>query len=170
MISIIEYEDQYSVQFKALNLEWLDKYHLTESHDLMILDDPKGTIVDRGGYIWLALAYPAPQELPNPSGSLVPHAEGGQIVGTAALIPEHGSCYELAKMSVTPAFRGRGISKLLIEQCLTKAREIGAGKLILYSNSQLQTALRLYSQYGFHPVPVTDAPFVTADVKMELEF
>jgi len=153
MIRIIEYKDQYHVAFKALNLEWLDQYHLTESHDLMILDDPKGTILDRGGYIWLAL-----------------DDEQGQVVGTAALIHEHDNCYELAKMSVAPAFRGKGISKLLIEQCLTTAREIGAGKLILYSNSQLQTALRLYSQYGFQHVPVTDAPFVTADVKMELRF
>jgi GNAT superfamily N-acetyltransferase len=153
MISIIEYEDQYAAEFKALNLEWLDKYHLTESHDLMILDDPKGTILDRGGYLWLAL-----------------NEEDGKIIGTAALIHEHGNCYELAKMSVGPAFQGRGISKLLIEQCLLKAREIGAGKLILYSNSQLQTALRLYSQYGFQHVPVVDGPFVTADVKMELEF
>jgi putative acetyltransferase len=153
MINIIEYEDQYAADFKALNLEWLDKYHLTESHDLMILDDPKGTILDRGGYLWLAL-----------------NEEDGKIIGTAALIHEHGNCYELAKMSVVPAFQGRGISKLLIEQCLRKAREIGAGKLILYSNSQLQTALRLYSQYGFQQVPVVDGPFVTADVKMELEF
>jgi GNAT superfamily N-acetyltransferase len=164
MISIIEYKDQYAADFKALNLEWLDKYHLTESHDLMILDDPKGTILDRGGYIWLAILTP---DLP-PGTSQAPPAGSGQVVGTAALIHEHDNCYELAKMSVAPVFRGKGISKLLIEQCLTKAGEIGAGKLILYSNSQLQTALRLYSQYGFQHVPVTDAPFVTADVKMEL--
>ena len=72
-----------------------------------------------------------------------------------------------AKMSVAPAFRGRGISKLLIEQCLQKAREIKVGKLILYSNSQLQTAIRLYTKYGFQHVPVIGTPFVTADVKME---
>ena len=153
MIHIIEYKDQYAADFKALNLEWLDKYHLTESHDLMVLDDPRGTILDRGGYVWLAVDAP-----------------GGQVVGTAALAYEHDHCYELAKMSVAPAFRGRGVSKLLIEQCLHKARELGAKKLILYSNSQLQTALRLYQQYGFQHVPVVDAPFVTADVKMELQW
>jgi len=71
-------------------------------------------------------------------------------------------------MSVDPAFQGQGISKLLIEQCLRKAREIGAGKLILWSNSQLQTAIRLYTRYGFQHVPVVDSPFVTANIKMEL--
>ena len=53
-IEIIEYIDKYNADFKRLNLEWLDKYNLTESHDLMVLNDPKGTILDRGGFIWLA--------------------------------------------------------------------------------------------------------------------
>jgi GNAT superfamily N-acetyltransferase len=71
---------------------------------------------------------------------------------------------------VDPAFQGQGISKLLIEQCLRKAKEIGAGKLLLWSNSQLQTAISLYTQYGFQHVPVIDSPFVTANVKMELVY
>ena len=139
------------MQFKELNLEWLDKYNLTESHDLMVLDDPKGTIIDRGGYIWLA-------------------KEDEQIVGTAAIMNEGHGHYELAKMAVAPAYQGKGISKLLIETCIAKAKEIGAKKLSLYSNHQLLTALKLYEKYGFHHVEVKDSPFVTADVKMELEF
>jgi len=149
MISIIEYQERYAGDFRELNLEWLDKYHLTESHDLAVLDDPKGTILDRGGHIFLALT-------------------DGRIVGTAALMKEHDDCFELAKMSVAPAYRGKGISKLLMSRCLDKAREIGVKRLILYSNSQLQTAIRLYTQFGFQHVPVVDSPFVTADVKMEL--
>ena len=46
MIEIIPYEDRYQPEFYKLNIEWLDKYNLTESHDLMVLDDPKGTITD----------------------------------------------------------------------------------------------------------------------------
>lgn len=152
MIHIIEYADRYSADFRRLNLEWLEKYNLLESHDLMVLDNPRGNVLDRGGYIWLALDGPDPV---------------AQVIGTAALMHEHDDCYELAKMSVAPAFQGRGISKLLIEQCLQKAREIKVGKLILYSNSQLQTAIRLYTKYGFQHIPVVDTPFVTADVKME---
>ncbi|MGO8055658.1 hypothetical protein AB9E30_35935, partial [Rhizobium leguminosarum] len=48
MIEIIDYSDIYAADFKQLNLEWLDKYNLTESHDLMVLNDPTGTILDRG--------------------------------------------------------------------------------------------------------------------------
>lgn len=54
-IQISEYSDQYQQDFKSLNLEWLDKYNLTESHDLEVLNDPQGTILDKGGFIWLAL-------------------------------------------------------------------------------------------------------------------
>lgn len=148
-VKIIEYSNQYHDDFRSLNLEWLDKYNLTEPADLMVLDDPQGTILDRGGFIWLAMAE-------------------NKAIGSAALIKEHEGEYELAKMAVTAEYRGKGISKQLIETCLTKAKEIGAKKLLLFSNHQLQTALKLYEKYGFYHVAVEDSPFETADVKMEL--
>ena len=148
-VDIIKYSRPYQAVFRSLNLEWLDNYNLTESHDLMVLDDPQTTILDRGGFIWLATA-------------------DNKIVGSAALMKEHEGEYELAKMAVTADYRGKGISKLLIETCLAKAKEIGAKKLSLFSNHQLETALKLYEQYGFYYVTVEDSPFETADIKMEL--
>lgn len=149
-ITIIPYSNEHHSIFKQLNLEWLDKYNLTESHDLMVLDDPTGTILDRGGFIWLAKA-------------------GDEIVGSAALMNEGHGIFELAKMCVAKGWQGKGISKILIETCLKKAKETGAKKLTLFSNHQLQTALKLYEKYGFKNVEVKDSPFETADVKMELE-
>src|SRR5206468_1959268 len=105
--------------------EWLDGYNLTESHDLMVLDDPQGTILEQGGVIYLARA-------------------GEEIVGSAALMKEHEGIYELAKMAVTKKWQGKGISKLLIETCLAKAKEMKANKITLFSNHQLQTAIHLY--------------------------
>jgi len=149
MIEIIPYSDEYASVFKVMNLEWLDKYNLTESHDLLILNDPKGTIIDNGGVIFLARS-------------------GDEIVGSAAIINEGHDTYELAKMTVSTAFQGKGISKLLLEKCIEAAKERNAKKIILFSNSQLQTAISLYKKYGFKHVDVTDAPFLTADIKMEL--
>ena len=71
-------------------------------------------------------------------------------------------------MAVEPSYRGKGISKLLLDKCLDEAGKRKAEKIFLYSNSQLTTALKLYEKYGFRHVDVTDAPFLTADVKMEL--
>ena len=115
----------------------------------MVLNDPVGTIINRGGYIWLAKA-------------------GDEIAGTAALMSEGHGIFELAKMSVTEKWQGKGISRMLIETCLNKAKEVGAKKLSLFSNHQLQTAISLYLKYGFRHVEVKDSPFDTADVKMEL--
>lgn len=148
-VKIIEYSSRYHDDFRSLNLEWLDKYNLTEPADMVVLNDPQGMIVDKGGFIWLAMAE-------------------NKIIGSSALIKEHDGEYELAKMAVTAEYRGKGISKLLIETCLAKAKEIGAKKLLLFSNHQLQTALKLYEKYGFYHVAVEDSPFETADVKMEL--
>jgi hypothetical protein len=38
-IKIIPYRSEHHAMFRQLNLEWLDHYNLTESHDLMILND-----------------------------------------------------------------------------------------------------------------------------------
>ena len=148
-IDIIDYADEHAGVFRDLNLEWLEKYHLTESHDLFVINDPRGTIIDRGGVIYLAQS---------PAG----------IVGSAALMKTGEDEYELAKMAVAPEWQGQGISKLLIEKCLDTAKQIGAERVTLFSNHQLQTAIHLYEKYGFRHIDVTDAPFETADIKMEL--
>ncbi len=149
MIEIIPYSDNYKEEFKRINLEWLEEYKLTESHDLMVLNDPSGTILSNGGFIWLTKVE-------------------NEIVGSAAIMNEGDAVFELAKMCVTVKWRGKGISRILLETCLAKAKEMGAKKIILYSNYQLKTALGLYEKYGFKHVEVKDAPFLTADVKMEL--
>ena len=150
-VEIIEYDEKYHSDFKRMNLDYLDKYNLTESHDMIILDNPEEIVIKNGGFIWLAKA-------------------GDEIVGTVGIMPEGHGIFELIKMCVAESWRGKGISKLLMETCLQKVKELGGEKLFLFSNHQLQTALKLYTKYGFKNVEVTDSPFETADVKMELEF
>jgi GNAT superfamily N-acetyltransferase len=150
-VEIIDYNEKYHADFKRLNLDYLDKYNLTESHDMIILDNPGGIVLGRGGFLWLAKVEE-------------------EIVGTVGIIPEGHGIFELIKMCVAESWRGKGISKLLMETCLQKVKELGGEKLFLFSNHQLQTALKLYEKYGFKNVEVTDSPFETADVKMELEF
>lgn len=148
-MEIVEYENRYQPEFKRLNLEWLDKYGLTESHDLEILDDPRGTVIDRGGHIFLAM-------------------DNERVIGSAGLWKKNDQEFELVKMTVDPAYQGRGISKILLDRCLDEARKLKAEKISLFSNSQLHTALKLYEKYGFRNVTVTGTPLLTADVKMEL--
>lgn len=151
MPRIIDYTDSHATAFKNINLEWLEKYNLLEDHDLHMLDNPRTVILDPGGVIFLA-------------------EDNGTIIGSAALLHEHDGMYELAKMTVVPTWRGKGISKLLLEKCIDTARTLGAKKIILFSNDQLQSAIGLYQQYGFKHIAVTDSPFTTANIKMELVF
>ena len=148
-MEIIDFEDKYEEDFRNLNLEWLYKYNLAESHDLEVLSDPQGTIIKPGGCIFLA-------------------RENDSIAGCAGLMKMSDGVYELVKMAVADSFRGKGISKVLLTCCIDKAKKLGAKKLILFSNHQLETALHLYKQFGFTNIPVEDSPFETADVKMEL--
>ena len=71
-------------------------------------------------------------------------------------------------MSVAPEHRGKKFGGMLLKKCIDKAKEINAAKIILFSNSNLKTAIRLYERSGFKHVEVIDAPFETADIKMEL--
>jgi ribosomal protein S18 acetylase RimI-like enzyme len=149
MIHIIDYSLGYHKDFKRLNAEWLEGYGLMETHDLEILDDPEGTILASGGCIFLAM-------------------EGDRVVGTAGLWKENEEEYELVKMAVDISYRGKGISRILMDRCLEEAKTRGARRIFLYSNSQLKIALNLYEKYGFHYIDASNSPFVTADVKMEL--
>jgi putative acetyltransferase len=149
MITVVDYAPQHAGIFKSLNLQWLDQFGLTESHDLLVLDNPQEMIIDTGGFIFLA-------------------AEGESIVGTAALIKYGSHEFELAKMTVDSAYRRKGISKLLIEKCIAQAKSAGASRLHLHSNHQLKEAIALYEQYGFKHTPVKAGPYLTADISMEL--
>jgi GNAT superfamily N-acetyltransferase len=149
MVDIIEYQDRYAAEFKKINLDWLDKHNLTEEPDILMLNNPREVIIQRGGAIFLAKSR-------------------DEIVGSAALLSAHPGIYELAKMTVIPSWQGRGISKLLLDKCLETARVLGARKLVLFSHHKLEAALQLYLKYGFVHVEVTESPFETADIKMEL--
>ena len=149
MAVIIDYEDRYIGDFQRLNLEWLEKFNLVESHDLEILNHPRENVIDRGGFLFMLV-------------------EDGAAIGTAGIFKMNDQEYELIKMAVAPEHRGKKFGDMLLDKCIAKAKEVRASKLILFSNSNLQTAIRLYEKFGFKHVEVVDAPFETADIKMEL--
>lgn len=134
-----------------LNRAWLDRFALREPVDDLFLEDPAREMIAHGGAIFVA-------------------ESDGHVVGTCATVP-HGpepGVFEIAKLTVAPAARGQGLGRQLVEACVTFARTHGARTLVLVSNSQLTTALAIYTEMGFvrRPVP-PGLPYVTADVYME---
>ncbi|MEO6637743.1 MAG: GNAT family N-acetyltransferase [Ginsengibacter sp.] len=150
MATIINYEDKYISDFQRLNLEWLEKFDLVESHDLEILNYPRENVIDRGGFIFLLL-------------------QDDIVIGTAGIFKINDKEFELIKMAVAPEHRGKKFGDRLLQKCIANAKEKEAVKIILFSNSNLQAAIRLYEKFGFKHVEVLDAPFETADVKMEMD-
>jgi hypothetical protein len=50
---------------------------------------------------------------------------------------------------------------------IAQAKALSADKIILYSNTMLETAITLYRKLGFVEVPL-DGPYKRSDIKMEL--
>ena len=128
-IRIAPWEDRFAGDFRDISVAWLEEFDLLEPIDLEMLDNPHRDILDLGGQIFFALT-------------------GDAVIGTCGMQPVEPGVYEVIKLGVSPAFRGHGAGKLLLEACLDWAREQKAHKVVLYSNHKLQSALRLYERFG----------------------
>ena len=132
-LEIADYRPAYKKHFRALNEEWLAAHFTVEGHDAHILNDPNGTILRKGGMVLFALI-------------------GGHVVGTAALVKYPGGHWELCKMVVAPAMRGRGIGRRLAEEILARARAADTEWVYLQTSPVLEAAGHLYRRLGFRRV------------------
>ena len=73
----------------------------------------------------------------------------GSIIGAYGLYPADRQTCELRKMYLHNSYRGKGLGKLLLEDALSKARQIGFKKMTLETASVLKEAISLYKSYGF---------------------
>jgi putative acetyltransferase len=76
----------------------------------------------------------------------------GIIAGGAGIFPSPGlpedTC-ELVKMYLRPAWRGKGLGKLLIEQSLDFARSAGYKHVYIETLPELRKAMSVYEKFGF---------------------
>jgi ribosomal protein S18 acetylase RimI-like enzyme len=71
---------------------------------------------------------------------------------------------------VAPAARGQGYGERLMDAAIAFARERGARRLVIVSNTRLAPAIRLYEKHGFVRVPMErDDRYARADIRLELE-
>jgi GNAT superfamily N-acetyltransferase len=82
--------------------------------------------------------------------------EGARQVGFARVITDRAVFGYLADVFVVPAYRGRGIAKLLMTAIVEHPDVSGLKVLLL----RTRDAHGLYAQFGFNPLPVTDEMMV----------
>ena len=151
-IEIINFDPQneaHKLAFKQINYEWIEKYFKVEKGDTDSLENPEKYFIATGGAVLLA-------------------CRGDEYLGTSALKPMGNDTYELCKMGVSELARGLGIGGLIGEAAIQKAKELGAKKVYLETNSSLTPALTLYAKLGFTRIENFTSPYQRADVAMEM--
>jgi len=152
MVKIIELDPQdeaHKLAFKQINYEWIEKYFKVEKGDIDSLENPEKYFLNHGGVILLA-------------------QNDGKFIGTSALKTIENQSFELCKMGVAENSRGIGIGYIIGEAALTKAKELGAKRVYLETNSSLLSAISLYKKLGFIQLKNFSTPYARADVAMEI--
>ena len=148
---VVPFRPEFRAAFDDLNREWIERYFALEPADREILGDPDGKIISAGGQVFFVI-------------------ERGEILGTCAILRHSTDEYEIAKMAVAPEARGRGLGDLLMDACIAFARDRGAHRVIIVSNTVLEPAIRLYRKHGFVQVPLTGDPrYERANIRLEME-
>jgi len=80
---------------------------------------------------------------------IVLETEDGSIIGAYGLYPAQEHACELRKMYLQKEHRGKGLGKFLLEDALSKARQLGFERMILETAAVLKEAIALYKSYGF---------------------
>ncbi|KAF1940552.1 acyl-CoA N-acyltransferase [Clathrospora elynae] len=132
--------------------------------------------VDNGGAVWLA--YRAQATQPSTANLNLPRGTTSELVGTKEKDEQSIGCIairpfsansttllesstskvtpttkcELKRLYLTPDARGRGVSKLLMDVALQKARELGYKEMLLDTLSSMTAARTLYTRYGFEEI------------------
>lgn len=148
-VRITAWEPRHAAAWRTLNEDWLlAGGYVLEPKDQLVLGDPQGAILDKGGFIFIA-------------------ERDGEPVGCCSLMAMADGGYEVGKMAVLAEARGLNLGWRLLEACEAAARAAGAPRLYLETNAAQTHAIVLYRRFGFVDLPAQPTPYARCNVWME---
>src|SRR5262249_44009721 len=69
--------------------------------------------------------------------------------GSGGIATQEQNAAGFRLLAVDPSIRGKGIGKLLVEECIRKAKDKNLGQVIIHTTAAMKTAWKMYENIGF---------------------
>lgn len=111
-----------------------------------------------------------PGDYAPPEGRLLLATYQDQLAGCVALHPLGPQVCEMKRLYLRPQFRGKGLGRVLADQIIAEARQIGYQSIRLDTvEPRMKDAVAMYRKLGFHEIaPYCSNPIAGA-LYMELD-
>ncbi|KAF7721923.1 hypothetical protein EC973_003936 [Apophysomyces ossiformis] len=150
-LHVVTWSPEFKEVFQELSLGWVKELYVVEESDRRQVENPEESIIKPGGQVFILL-------------------DGDKVVGSVALVVEHGHC-ELGKMAISKEYQGKGFAHPLMIEFVAWAKKLGFPEVTILTDYNLVKAVSLYEKYGFKIIQRGEHPkYKRVNTIMRLEF